>query len=45
MKINKNSLQAKIKKLSSQKYTSKFNTIEDFYQIAILEIGGIFLWK
>ena len=26
-------------------YTSKFNTIEDFYQIAILEIGGIFLWK
>ena len=53
MKINKNSLQAKIKNLSSQKgvpsnvilYTSKFNTIEDFYQIAILEIGGIFLWK
>ena len=26
-------------------YTSKFNTIEDFYLIAILEIGGIFLWK
>ena len=28
-----------------KRYTSKFNTIEDFYQIAILEIGGIFLWK